>query len=122
MSINVTASYGGTVHDIIFVISVNIRPLDKMGYNHFNDINYRRKSEKEEKRNFTDENETRTLSTNKKRESISLLQYECCSDRNVVTKSDNSPDPLRDAIGSGYSSSGVNGSKDEFLYEDIRLV
>ena len=86
-----------------------------MGYNHFNDIKYRRKSEKGEKRNFTDE--TRTLSTNKKRESISLLQYECCSDRNVVTNSNNIPDHPRDAIGSDYSSSGSNN---EFLYEDIR--
>ena len=116
-----TASYGGTVHDIIFVISVNIRPLDEMGYNRFNDIKYRRKSEKGEKRNFTDETRTIVkLSTNRRRESISLLQYECCSDRNVVTKSDNSPNPLQDSVASGYSSSGVNGSKDEFLYEDIR--
>ena len=115
MSINVTASYGGTVHDIIFVISVNIRPLDEMGYNRFNDIKYRRKSEKGEKRNFTDE--TRKLSTNKKRESISLLQYECCSDRNVVTNSNNIPDHPGDAIGSDYSSSGSNN---ESLYEDIR--
>ena len=121
MSINVTASYGGTVHDIIFVISVNIRPLDEMGYNRLNDIKYRRKSEKGEKRNFTDETRTIVkLSKNKKRESISLLQYECCSDRNVVTKSDNGPNSPQDAIGSGYSSSGVNGAKDEFLYEDIR--
>ena len=121
MSINVTASYGGTVHDIIFVISVNIRPLDEMGYNRFNDIKYRRKSEKGEKRNFTDETRTIVkLSKNKKRESISLLQYECCSDRNVVTTSNDSHDPVQDAIGSGYSSSAVHGSKDEFLYEDIR--
>ena len=115
-----TASYGRTVHDIIFVISVNIRPLDEMGYNRFNDIKYRRKSEKGEKRNFTDETRRIVkLRKNKKRESISLLQYECCSDWNGVTRSDNIPKPLRDAIGSGYSSSGVNGAKDEFLYEDI---
>ena len=118
MSINVTASYGGTVHDIIFVISVNIRPLDEMGYNRFNDIKYRRKSEMGETRNFTDETRTIVkLSKNKKRESISLLQYECCSDRNVVTNSNNIPDHPRDAIGSDYSSSGSNN---EFLYEDIR--
>ena len=92
-----------------------------MGYNHFNDIKYRRKSEKGEKRNFTDETRTIVkLSKNKKRESISLLQYECCSDRSVVTKSDNSSNSPRDASGSGYSSSGVNKSKDEFLYEDLR--
>ena len=121
MSINVTASYGGTVHDIIFVISVNIRPLDEMGYNRLNDIKYRRKSEKREKRTFTDETRTIVkLSKNKKRESVSLLQYECCSDGNVMTKSDNSPNPLQDAIGSDNSSSGVNGSNNEFLYEDIR--
>ena len=121
MSINVTASYSGTVHDIIFVISVNIRPLDEMGYNRINDIKYRRKSEKGEKRNFTDEARTIVkLGKNKKRESISLLQYECCSDRNVMTKSGNSPNPLQDAIGSGNSSSGVNGSNNEFFYEDIR--
>ena len=116
-----TASYGRTVHDIIFVISVNIRPLDEMGYNRFNDIRYRRKSEKGEKRNFSDETRMMgKLSKNKRREAISLLQYECCSDSNVVTKSDNSPNAPRDAFGNGYSSSGVNGSKDEFLYEDIR--
>ena len=113
-----TASYARTVHDIIFVISVNIRPLDEMGYNRFNDIKYRRKSEKGEKRNFTDETRTIVkLRKNKKRESISLLQYECCSDRNVVTNSNNIPDHPRDAIGSDYSSSGSNN---EFLYEDIR--
>ena len=123
MSINVTASYSGTVHDIIFVISVNIRPLDEMGYNRFNDIKYRRKSEKGEKRNFTDEARTIVkLGKNKKRESISLLQYECCSDRNVMTKSGNSPNPLQDAIGSGNSSSGVNGSNNEFFYEVNTIV
>ena len=116
-----TASYGGTVHDIIFVISVNIRPLDEMGYNRFNDMKYRKKSEMGEKRNFTDETRTIVkLSKNKKRESISLLRYECCSDRNVVTNSNNSPNSPRDAMESGYSSSGVHGSKNEFLYEDIR--
>ena len=121
MSINVTTRYARTVHDIIFVISVNIRPLDEMGYNRFNDIKYRRKSEKGEKRSFTDETRRIVkLSRNKKRESISLLRYECCSDRNVVSKSDNRPNPLQNAIGSGYSSSGVNGSNHEFLYEDIR--
>ena len=110
-STNVRASYNGsTTNEVIFVISVNIKSLNKkefIGFNSLQNSNEQLSSYKGEKRKIVN------LSSS---ESIGSIEYDCCSGVKTANKVNLSQN--RDFTGNGWEKD--RRFYEERIFEDIR--
>ena len=129
LSVNVTASKNNEALDkVIFVISVNVKSLDENEYIRFASIkrnNSSMNSDKDDTNEMDYKDEKRRIVNNdslsKSSEPIALLEYDCCSDRVNLEKSNSAATASKEEKESliDYNRSDNDSSNNEHVFEDI---